>query len=446
MIKKLNSVVAGLVLAGFSSLTNAQDLQQIYQLALDNDPTVLRAQAQFNASQETIEQARSVLLPQLNATATYSQTEVERDDQDFLEPETTELALQLNMQLYHHNSWLSLDIAEKNAHRFDINYQFVKQQLITRVTEAYFNVLAAYDGLEFARAEKAAIERQLEQTKQRFSVGLTAITDVHEAQAQFDTAVADEIAAENQVYTAEELLREITGVYPRDLSVLNTERFSPYSPTPSNADEWQKLAEAKNLQLLGQKVNLDIAKESIDLASSGHLPTLSLFGSLSATDTDDDFLDIDGQEDDTQVIGLQLNVPIYSGGNTSSQVREAQQNYVVASQDMELIYRSIIRESRNAYNTINATISGVKALEQSVISAESALKATEAGFEVGTRTIVDVLESTRNLYNAKRQLSTTRYAYIVNMLRLKEAAGTVSEADISAINQGLTAPTQPQTP
>ena len=156
MIQKLNSVVAGLVLAGVSAIAHAQDLQQVYQLALDNDPTVLRAEAQFKSSQESIKQARSVLLPQLNGTATISDSEREINGQPFSEPQSTELALALNMQLYHHNSWVNLGIAEKNAHRFDINYQFVKQQLITRVTEAYFNVLAAYDGLEFAKAEKAA--------------------------------------------------------------------------------------------------------------------------------------------------------------------------------------------------------------------------------------------------------------------------------------------------
>ncbi|KGJ89306.1 outer membrane channel protein TolC [Thalassotalea sp. ND16A] len=446
MTNKLSSIFVAVVLAGTSSVVAAQDLQEIYQLALQNDPTSLRAEAQYNAAQENIEQARSVLLPTLSATASYTDSE-EENDLFTQETQRTRMSLDLNMQLYHHSSWLGLDTAKKSAHRSDIDYQFVKQQLVTRVALAYFDVLAAYDGLEFALAEKKAIERQLEQTKQRFSVGLTAITDVHEAQAQFDNAIAEEIRAQNTVYTSEEFLREITGSYPRDLNVLNTERFSAVVPTPNSADDWQKLAEAKNLQLISQKISMDIAKENIDIENADHLPTLSLTGSYGTTETDGD-CDLpngsfggcntfDGVEQDDQSIGIQLNVPIYSGGNTSSRVRAAQHNYVAASQDMQITYRGVVRESRNSYNTVVATISGVKAFEQSVISAESALKATEAGFEVGTRTIVDVLESTRNLYDAKRNLSTTRYSYITNMLRLKEAAGTVSEADITMINQGL---------
>lgn len=448
MTNRFNSLFVGVVLASTSSVVSAQDLQEIYQLALQNDPTSLKAQAQYKAAQENIEQARSILLPKLSASASFTDSE-EENDLFTQETERTRMSLDLSMQLYHHSSWLGLDTSKKRAHQSDINYQFVKQQLITRVTGAYFDVLAAYDGLEFAVAEKKAIERQLEQTKQRFSVGLTAITDVHEAQAEFDNSVAEEIRAQNSVYTTEEILREITGSYPRDLNLLNTERFSAIMPTPSSANDWQKMAEAKNLQLISQKISMDIAKESIDIESAGHLPTLSLTGSYGTTETDGD-CDLangsfggcntfNGVEQDDQSIGIQLNVPIYSGGNTSSKVRAAQHNYVAASQDMQITYRGVVRESRNSYNTIVATISGVKAFEQSVISAESALKATEAGFEVGTRTIVDVLESTRNLYNAKRNLSTTRYSYITNMLRLKEAAGTISEQDIAAINQGLIA-------
>ncbi|MDG1733251.1 MAG: outer membrane channel protein TolC [Thalassotalea sp.] len=443
MAKRLNSLFVGIVLASSSQMATAQDLQQIYQLALQNDPTALKAEAQFRATQEKIEQARSVLLPQIAANASYTDQSSETDDLT-TDTTTTRVSLDLNMQLYHHNSWLALETSKKTAHQSDINYQFVKQQLVTRVTESYFNVLAAYDGLEFAQAEKKSIERQLEQTKQRFSVGLTAITDVHEAQAQYDNSVAEEIKAQNDVYQSEEALREITGAYPRDLSVLNTDRFTPVMPMPSGANEWQKLAEAKNLRLISQKISMDIAKENIDIASSGHLPTLSLTGSIGTSEQDLErdpatALDYDGRETDNTSIGIQLSVPIYSGGNTSSQVRAAQQNYVAASQDMQLSYRGIIRESRNSYNNVVATISGVKAFEQSVISAESALKATEAGFEVGTRTIVDVLESTRNLFNAKRNLSSTRYQYVINMLRLKEASGTISEEDVASINKGLVA-------
>ena len=305
-----------------------------------------------------------------------------------------------------------------------------------RVANAYFGVLSAQDDLEFANAEQKAIERQLEQTKQRFSVGLTAITDVHEAQAQYDSAVTAVIQAENQLASASETLREITNVYPRDLDVLDTNRFSASAPAPTSADEWQQVAESKNLEILGQKVSVDISKENINIARSGHYPTLDLTARYQDSDNTID----NGIPDprlNSSSIGVQLNVPIYSGGAISSSVRQAQSLYVASSQGLQSTQRGVVRNTRNAYNTVIATVSAIKALEQSVVSAESALKATEAGFEVGTRTIVDVLQSTRNLYNAKRNLSSTRYSYINAILALKRSAGTITDADITAIQAGL---------
>ncbi|MBA6365700.1 TolC family protein, partial [Colwellia sp. BRX8-8] len=208
-----------------------------------------------------------------------------------------------------------------------------------------------------------------------------------------------------------------------------------------SANEWQQTAEAKNLDLISQKIAVDVAKENINIARSGHYPTLSLSGSYGARDQDNEVNNATFENPalDSQSIGITLNVPIYSGGATSSAVREAQSNYVAASQDLELTYRNVVRNTRNAYNTVIAAVSAIKALEQSVVSADSALKATEAGFEVGTRTIVDVLDSTRNLYNAKRNLSSTRYNYVQSILSLKRAAGTISEQDLININQGLSA-------
>ncbi|WP_286234988.1 outer membrane channel protein TolC [Thalassotalea sediminis] len=437
MKKSVTSIIIGIVCATSSSMINAQDLLSTYELAKANDPVVLKAQAQFKASQEGIVQARSLLLPQIKATASQSYEESEiRGGAKYDDSDSTSIGASLNMQIYHHDTWLKLDNAKKVAHRSDITYQAAKQDLIVRVTQAYFDVLSAKDDLEFANAEKKAIERQLEQTKQRHAVGLTAVTAVHEAQAQFDNAVTEVIRAENNVFNTEEALRVITNVYPRDLNILNTERFSASRPSPDSANEWQQTAEAKNLDLIIQKVSVDIAKESINIARSGHYPTLDLNGSLNRSDSDDNLLDTTSKTQ-RQSIGVTLTVPIYSGGATTSGVRQAQANYVAASQDLQQTHRNIVRNARNSYNTVIANVSGIKALQQSVISAESALKATEAGFEVGTRTIVDVLDSTRNLYNAKRNLSSTRYSYIQAILNLKRAGGTISEKDIAAINQGL---------
>jgi outer membrane protein len=438
MKKTISALIIGLVCATNTTLVNAEDLLSVYKQAQKNDPIVLKSQALYKASKEDIVQARSILLPGLSGSAGYTKNKGGLEGNTISKSDSTSYGLTLSMDLYKHSSWLRLDNAKKSAHQSDVSYQAAKQDLIVRVTTAYFDVLSAKDDLDFAKAEKAAIERQLEQTKQRYSVGLTAVTDVHEAQAQYDNAVTSEIRAENSVFTAEEALRVITNVYPRDLNVLNTERFSTSRPVPDSANEWQQTAEAKNLELIAQKIAVDIAKENINIATSGHYPTLSLSGSYGKSDTDD-LINNMSSETDRQSIGITLNVPIYSGGATSSGVRKAQSNYVAVSQDLEQTHRNVVRNTRNAYNTVIAAVSAIKALGQSVVSAESALKATEAGFEVGTRTIVDVLDSTRNLYNAKRNLSSTRYNYVQNILSLKRAAGTITEQDLININQGLSA-------
>jgi outer membrane protein len=445
MNKKLSTLIIAIATAITSANAQAEDLLTLYQQALLNDTVVLKAQAQYDIVKEDIGQARSALLPQINAFSSY--TDGENDSLDpnsdgtftTLTSEFNSLGYgaSLNMQLYHHDSWLRLNIAEKSAHQSDLTYQVAKQDLIVRVAQAYFALLSTKDDLVFAQAEKAAIARQLEQTKQRFSVGLTAITDVYEAQAQYDTSVTQEIRAKNAIFSAEEELRVITNTYPDNINILNTDRFSTTTPTPNSADEWQKTAEAKNLDLIAAKVGIDISKQNIDAARAGHYPTLDFGATFNNADGERNGIDTPALNDYS--IGVTLNVPIYSGGAIQSSVRQAQSRFVLASQDLMQTHRAVVRTTRNAYNTVVTTISSIKAFEQSVLSATKALEATEAGFEVGTRTIVDVLDSTRNLYNAKRNLSSTRYSYIQNVLLLKRAGGTITDEDITAINVGLIA-------
>jgi len=438
MQKNIISLLVGFTAMATSHFSSAEDLVDVYQQAQTNDPVVLKAHAQFMASKENIIQARSALLPQLYAFGKFELTEQEVNDVKSEDNEISTIGALLSMELYHHDTWLRLGTAKKIAHQSDIAFQVAQEELIVRVTKAYFDVLGAKDDLEFAKAEKAAIERQLDQTKQRFKVGLTAITDVHEAQAQYDNTVTAEIRAQNRVYNAEEALREITNIYPRNLDVLNTERFSASRPTPESANEWQYKAEANNLNLIAQKINVDIAKDTINTARAGHYPTIDLKGRYSKSNSENQLVSSSPTVDfNSQSIGIEVNVPLYSGGAISSAVRKAQSNYVVASQDLERTHRNIVRSTRNAYNTVIAAVSAIKSLEQSVISAESALRATEAGMDVGIRTIVDVLDSTRNLYNAKRNLSSTRYNYIQAILSLKQSAGTITEQDLVDVNKGL---------
>lgn len=450
MKKTLLSTLLASSFALLSWHTAAADLQEIYQLATQKDPQLLKAVATRDAAKQGIDVSKASLLPQVNFTAGYSKTisesgqfidgalvPLERDSSGW----SAEVGL--SQSIFDWTNWKNLNTAEKRAMQSQTNLDAAIQALIVRVSQSYFNVLKAVDDLGFAEAEKRSIERQLEQTKQRFAVGLTAITDVHEAQAQFDSAVAREITAQNALETAREALREITGQYHAELATLNTDKFSTQAPSPATADEWVKLAEEMNLSLKANKLALDIAGNDIENAKAGHYPTLSLDASYGTSDSTSDTT-IEGTTTtsnlprfDTKQIGLNLRVPIYSGGGTTAQTAVARANYVAAGQDLELSYRTAVRQVRSSFNDINANIATIRALEQAVISAESALNATEAGFEVGTRTIVDVLLSTRNLFEARRNLSGARYNYVIAILTLKQAAGNLSEQDLQGINQAL---------
>jgi len=345
------------------------------------------------------------------------------------------MGLELRMSLYDYQNWIALDRAEKVAQQSDTNYALSKQDLIVRTTGAYLAILRAKDSLTFVQAEKRAIERQLEQTKQRFNVGLTAITDVHEAQANFDNTVAQEIITENVVELRLEQMREITGKYHGNISVLNTESFSATRPSPVGVDNWLKIAEEMNLDLMVRNIAKEIAKEDISSARAGHLPTLSLSGSYGRNDSDTNGINFPAT--DSNSIGITLNVPIYSGGAVNAQTAQARYRFVAASEDLELAYRSTVRSVRSAYNDVIAATSTIRALQQAVVSADSALKATEAGFDVGTRTIVDVLNSTRNQFDARQRLASARYDFISAILDLKRASGNLTEQDLVDINRGL---------
>ncbi|CAB0151951.1 Outer membrane protein TolC [Pseudidiomarina piscicola] len=447
MKKKFLSALIGLSFAAGSSVTYADDLAQIFQLALQNDPTLKQAQAQRDAARQGVNIAEASWWPQVGFQAGYSRSTRETQDFDssgnsFMYDITStgwSAGVNLSQTLFNKATWEQTEIADKQAYQAEVNYLSERQNLMLRVVNAYFSVLERKDDLEFAQAEKRAIERQLEQTKQRFSVGLTAITDVHEAQAQFDNAVAREIQAKNAVEIAQESLREITGRYHQDIAELDTKNFSPSAPNPENADNWVATAEDKNLQLLVQRVSVEISDQQIDLALAGHYPQVSLSGSLSTQDSESEVLGRTSNPPrmDSSSIGVNLNVPLFSGFRTSSQAEQARANYVASSQQLEFTRRNVERQVRSAYYDLVAAIATIRALEQAVVSADSALKATQTGFEVGTRTIVDVLDSTRNLFNARRNLSTARYNYIRQSLTLQQASGKISERDLMAINASL---------
>ncbi|PTO65885.1 outer membrane channel protein TolC [Vibrio splendidus] len=431
-MKKLLPLFISAAIGSLSSSAFADTLAEVYDQAKQNDPQLLRSAAQRDASFEAVTSSRSDLLPQIDLRANY---DINRGDLSDKNNDNNQwgAGIYFSQELYQRSSWITLDTAEKTARQSDSAYAAEQQALILRVATAYFEVLRAQDNLEFVRAEKAAVARQLEQTKQRFEVGLSAITDVHDAQAQYDGVLADEVLAENTLINNYEGLREITGQEHSNLSILDTDRFSA-SKSSESAAALVEQAEQKNLSLLASRISQDVAKDNITLASSGHLPSLTLDGSYSLADQSNSSNDYD---QDNLNLGLNLVVPLYTGGNTTSLTKQAEYNYVAASEDLEATYRSVVKDVRAFNNNITASIGALRAYEQSVVSAQSALEATEAGFDVGTRTIVDVLDSTRRLYDANKNLSDARYNYILSVLQLRQAVGTLSEQDIVDVNAGL---------
>ncbi|EOX3343090.1 outer membrane channel protein TolC [Vibrio cholerae] len=433
-MKKLLPLFVSAALGTLSSAVWAENLAEIYNQAKENDPQLLSVAAQRDAAFEAVTSSRSALLPQINLTAGYN---INRSNRDSRDSDILSAGVGFSQELYQRSSWVSLDTAEKKARQADSQYAATQQGLILRVAKAYFEVLRAQDNLEFVRAEKAAVGRQLEQTKQRFEVGLSAITDVHDAQAQFDGVLADEVLAENSLTNSYEALREITGQEYSKLAVLDTKRFAASRTTESSEALIEK-AQQQNLSLLAARISQDVARDNISLASSGHLPSLTLDGGYNYADNRNSNASTPSDYNDFK-IGVNLSVPLYTGGNTTSLTKQAEFAYVAASQDLEAAYRSVVKDVRAYNNNINASIGALRAYEQAVISAKSALEATEAGFDVGTRTIVDVLDATRRLYDANKNLSNARYDYILSVLQLRQAIGTLSEQDVMDINAGLKA-------
>ncbi|WP_117235734.1 outer membrane channel protein TolC [Vibrio maerlii] len=435
-MKKLLPLLISAALGSASSSAIADSLAQIYDQAKENDPTLLQSAATRDAAFEAVTSSRATLLPQIVLSAGYDINSGEINNSSGTQDNdknTFTAGINFSQELYQRSSWITLDTAEKSARQLDSAYAAQQQALILRVATAYFDVLRAQDNLVFVQAEKAAVGRQLEQTKQRFEVGLSAITDVHDAQAQYDAVLADEVLAENSLTNSYEGLREITGQEHSNLNVLDTDRFSA-SKTATSADALVSEAEEKNLSLLAARISQDIAKDNISLQSSGHLPSLTLDGGYNYADQSNSTSDYDS---DNFNIGLNLSVPLYTGGSTTSLTKQAEYNYVAASQELEATYREVVKNVRAFNNNISASIGALRAYEQTVISAQSALEATEAGFDVGTRTIVDVLDSTRRLYDANKNLSNARYDYIISVLQLRQATGTLSEQDILDIDAGL---------
>ena len=439
-MKKLLPLIIGLSLGGLSTLTHADNLMQVYQQAKSNNPDLRKVAADRDSAFEKISESRGALLPQLGLNAGYTLSRGYRDNSG-QQSDTTSGELKLTQTIFDMSLWRQLNITEKQAGVQDVAYQAQQQTLILDTATAYFNVLRALDVLSTVEAQKDSIYRQLDQTRQRFNVGLVAITDVQNAQAQYDLTLADEVTARNNLENNIELLRQISGMFYPELSSLDTNRFK--TQRPGDVNSLLKQAEDRNLNLLTARLALDLSKEQIKLQQTGHMPTVSLNASTGLSNNDyrgTNTVGPDSSINGNTMAGITLSFPLFTGGQTNSRVKQAQYNYVGSSESLESAHRSVIQIVRSSYNNISASISSVSAYKQSVVSAESSLEATQAGYDVGTRTIVDVLNATTTLYNAKQQLSNARYDYLINQLNIKYALGTLNENDLMALNGTLGKP------
>ncbi|EGT5711246.1 outer membrane channel protein TolC [Cronobacter dublinensis] len=445
-MKKLLPILIGLSLTGFSAMSQAENLLQVYQQARLSNPDLRSSAADRDAAFEKINEARSPLLPQLGLGADYTYNSGFRDN-DGVDSTAKSASLQLTQTIFDMSKWRALTLQEKTAGIQDVTYQTDQQTLMLNTATAYFQVLSAIDALSYTEAQKQAIYRQLDQTTQRFNVGLVAITDVQNARAQYDNVLANEVTARNNLDNALEQLRQVTGNYYPQLASLNVDSFKTAKPAAVNA--LLKEAEQRNLTLLQARLSQDLAREQIRYAETGHMPTLGLTASSSVSDTDysgskTSSAAAASRYTDSKVgqnsVGLSFSMPLYSGGSVTSQVKQAQYSFVGASEKLESAHRNVVQTVRSSYNNVNASISSIKAYEQAVVSAQSSLDAMEAGYSVGTRTIVDVLDATTTLYNAKQQLSSARYNYLINQLNIKSALGTLNEQDLVALNNSLGKP------
>jgi len=427
--------LSGLALLLVSSIAHSESLMDIYNLAAGNDPVIQRATADHAASLEVLPQSRANFLPSIDFSANRAEGNGRATKPARLSGSTssTSYSFNLKLPLYRRDNDVARRLAEHSVTRADAEYDVALQALLLRVAEAYFDILARRDDLEFARAEKLAIKRQLEQTQQRFDVGLVAITDVHESRARYDLTLAEEILASNQLDNRIEALRALTGTYHDELDKLSDD-ITLVRPDPEDIEQWTRTALEQNLDLLATQAALDEARENVARQRSGHYPTLDLEASHSYSDNKSLFF---GTTIDTNSIGLNFKLPIYAGGRTSSQTRQALHLLEASRQSLEEQRRKTQLQVRNAYLGVLSGISRVQALKQALISNQSALRAAEAGYDVGTRTTVDVLLARRNLFSAQRDYAQSRYDYILNTLRLKQASGSLTADSLQAISNWL---------
>ncbi len=439
LVRKPAAVAIWLGLSVFTASMSAQaeNLLQIYELAKTTDPTFQQAVANRQAEEEALPQARAALRPDVSLNGAYnvidSESNLSGADSDDQYRQLS-YGVSLSQPLYRSATRSAVSVANARVEQARAEFALAEQDLIVRVAERYFAVLDAREAVEAAEASLAAIERQLEQAEQRFEVGVIARTDVEEARAQSDLARAELLQAEDDLENRREELRELTDQAPGMLQAVRTE-IELTRPEPADIDQWRERAEAENRELAAARLAAEAAMQTIDVERGGRHPTLDLVAGYDGIDR----YGAGGRDPSSDQLsaGIELSLPLYQGGGLSSQIREAQFRYTAAREALESTRRAISRNTANAYRGVVTALERVRALDQARISTQAALDATEAGFEVGTRTIVDVLNAQRELFNAERDYEQARHAYLLNTLVLQQAAGSLTVEDLMRVNNLL---------
>lgn len=462
--RRLRLLLAAPLLFAAAAQPRADTLLDIYEIALNNDPVLKAAEATYRANQEFETQGRAELLPQIGAQAVYGETNVEQEslrtftlgginipsstDLD-VETEEENYFLTLSQNLFNVPAWFTFRQGKELSRQAESQFAADQEDLIVRTVEAYVNVLRAIDNLKSSRAEEAAFQRQLEQTQQRFEVGLIAITDVHEARAAHDLAVVNRLTDEGNLGVAYEALSVLTGQPHANLWLLS-EQFPVVEPQPATREDWVALALEGNFELKAAEYAAEAARQAAQSRKWEHLPTLT--GQLTLMDTSSDSDDRDRIRNTDLVnnadvqgnsVVLTLDVPIYSGGFVSSQRREAYERFIAARETHTSVLRNTIQLARSLHLAVVTDVARVKARQQSIVSAQSALDATTAGYEVGTRNVVDVLNAQQVLYRAIRDHANTRYDYVVRLIQLRRQAGLLGPDDVHALERWLVEPAAP---
>ncbi len=434
----LGPVLAALLGAGGA---HAADLLQVYRDALANDAQFAAAKEQLAAGQERVPQARAGLLPNvsLSANTTYNDAE-----NSFRTSPTLETAQKFNSNgyqvllsqpLFRWQNWVQYDQAKLQVAQSEMQFASVRQDLIVRVAQAYFDVLLANFNLNVSRSQKEAISQQLEQAKKNFEVGVATITDSQEAQARYDLAVAQEIAAQNDLEVKRQALRVIIGREPDELKPLKRD-VQLQRPQPDDMQKWAESAEQNGYAVQIQQAQAEIAKREVERTRAGHYPTVDVVASYTKSSAGASLSGTFnfGNDLTQSAIGLQLAVPIYQGGAVSSREREAAALHGKALQDLDSARRNAALAARQSYLGVTNGLAQVNALRQAVVSSGSALESNKLGYDVGVRINIDVLNAQQQLYSTERDLAKAAYDTLLAQLRLKSAAGTLGEEDVQALN------------